>query len=173
MSSQITYDDKMSLTTSPLPRANKCTAEDLNEIKQVVNENGLQTDAIENNLENLTNNVTNIITKVSNMSEYSTNETQIGIWINGKPLYRRVIPVDSFPNTENKSIPIDNVDVMINLKAYATNGTETYYLPSAYNSLNFDSVLYRNADNAIRIHTSSDRSAYSGYIIAEYTKTTD
>lgn len=105
--------------------------------------------------------------------DYSLDEKQIGTWINGKPLYRKVILVDSYPNEGNKAIPIDNVDVMINLKAYATNGTETYYLPSAYNSSNFDSVLYRNDDNAIRIHTSSDRSAYSGYIIAEYTKTTD
>jgi hypothetical protein len=36
---KINYDDKVSLTSSPLPRANKCTADDLNEIKQVVNEN--------------------------------------------------------------------------------------------------------------------------------------
>lgn len=36
---KITYDDKVSLTTSPLPRPNKCTADDLNEIKNTVNEN--------------------------------------------------------------------------------------------------------------------------------------
>lgn len=36
---KITYDDKVSLTTSALPRANKCTDDDLNEIKTVVNAN--------------------------------------------------------------------------------------------------------------------------------------
>lgn len=36
---KITYDDKVSLTTSPLPRTNKCTSEDMNEIKQVINAN--------------------------------------------------------------------------------------------------------------------------------------
>ena len=40
---QITYDDKVSLTTSPLPRANKATAEDFNEIKRVVNANASAT----------------------------------------------------------------------------------------------------------------------------------
>lgn len=37
MSERITYDDKVSLTTSQLPRVNKCTDTDLNEIKSVVN----------------------------------------------------------------------------------------------------------------------------------------
>ena len=36
---KITYDDKISLSTSSLPRVNKCTEDDLNEIKEVVNEN--------------------------------------------------------------------------------------------------------------------------------------
>lgn len=39
MADKITFDDKVSLTTSALPRANKCTAEDINEIKTVVNSN--------------------------------------------------------------------------------------------------------------------------------------
>lgn len=43
MARKITFDDKVSLTTSPLPRANKCTAEDLNEIKEVVNANASTT----------------------------------------------------------------------------------------------------------------------------------
>lgn len=36
---EITYDDKISLSTSPLPRINKATADDFNEIKEVVNAN--------------------------------------------------------------------------------------------------------------------------------------
>lgn len=36
---EITYDDKISLSTSPLPRTNKATADDFNEIKEVVNAN--------------------------------------------------------------------------------------------------------------------------------------
>lgn len=44
MAEHITYDDKVSLTTSSLPRANKCTDADLNEIKEVVNENADELD---------------------------------------------------------------------------------------------------------------------------------
>lgn len=50
---KIEYDDKISLTTSPLPRANKCTAEDLNEIKQVVNDNADELDENTANIEGL------------------------------------------------------------------------------------------------------------------------
>lgn len=46
MASKITYDDKISLTTSALPRANKCTDDDLNEIKQVVNDNADSLDIV-------------------------------------------------------------------------------------------------------------------------------
>lgn len=36
---KITYDDKTSLITSPVPRENKVTDDDMNEIKEVVNQN--------------------------------------------------------------------------------------------------------------------------------------
>lgn len=53
MASKITYDDKISLTTSELPRANKCTDDDLNEIKQVVNDNADELDENTTNIEGL------------------------------------------------------------------------------------------------------------------------
>ena len=53
MASKITYDDKVSLTTSALPRANKCTDDDLNEIKQVVNDNADELDENTTNIEGL------------------------------------------------------------------------------------------------------------------------
>lgn len=53
MASKITYDDKTSLTISALPRANKCTDTDLNEIKQVVNSNADELDENTSNIENL------------------------------------------------------------------------------------------------------------------------
>lgn len=46
MASKITYDDKISLTKSALPRANKCTDDDLNEIKRVVNDNADSLDVV-------------------------------------------------------------------------------------------------------------------------------
>ena len=50
---KIEYDDKTSLTTSSLPRANKCTAEDLNEIKEVVNTNADELNENTSNIEEI------------------------------------------------------------------------------------------------------------------------
>lgn len=68
MSSQITYDDKVSLKTSPLPNANKCTADDLNEIKTVVNENATELEDIHTSFNNM---VTEIYTAPSMTAQSS------------------------------------------------------------------------------------------------------
>ena len=57
---KITYDDKISLTTSALPRANKCTDTDLNEIKQVVNNNADELDTNTSNIEELQQQITDL-----------------------------------------------------------------------------------------------------------------
>lgn len=53
---KITYDDKISLITSPVPRENKVTDSDMNEIKEVVNTNsGI---VVYNNSDNTDNDIT-------------------------------------------------------------------------------------------------------------------
>lgn len=64
MAEKITYDDKISLTTSPLPRTNKCTAEDLNEIKNVVNSNADLAERI---------NTTSVTTANTDLDDYIEN----------------------------------------------------------------------------------------------------
>lgn len=61
---KIEYDDKTSLTTSPLPRANKYTAEDLNEIKEVVNTNADELDTNTNNITDIQQALTDLDNKI-------------------------------------------------------------------------------------------------------------
>lgn len=61
MSSKITYDDKVSLTTSPLPRVNKCTADDLNEIKTVVNSNADEINSNSSNIDEIDEYITDSV----------------------------------------------------------------------------------------------------------------
>ena len=68
MANKITYDDKVSLTTSALPRTNKCTDDDLNEIKQVVNNNA---DEIDEN----TININTILQQIINLSNEMKGNT--------------------------------------------------------------------------------------------------
>ena len=67
--------------------------------------------------------VINLVNKVSKKNgKYSTNETQVGTWIDGKPLYRRCVDIDK-PSTsgENRFLHgIPDVDFI------------TFYYPGSY-----------------------------------------
>lgn len=65
MADKITFDDKVSLTTSALPRANKCTDADLNEIKQVVNANADELDENTTNINTILQQITNLNNKLN------------------------------------------------------------------------------------------------------------
>ena len=80
MADKITFDDKVSLTTSALPRANKCTDNDLNEIKQVVNDNADELDENTANIVEVQQQVTQLNEKIyvelqqaSNIDNLKTN----------------------------------------------------------------------------------------------------
>ena len=111
-------------------------------------------------------------------NRYSTEEKQIGSWINGKPLYQKSIIIDSLPNTEDKSYPhnILHVDQIWIKEGFYTYPPSSNYLPlltvidesgiaGQYNS-------YVN-DTEIHIYAGLDRSNMSGVITLNYTKTTD
>lgn len=154
--SKITYANKVAINeNAEIPDINKVTDSDMNEIKAVVNNN----DDI-----------------VTNATTYSTDEIRIGTWMN-KPLYRKVYYVNAFANNSNVylDINVENVDTVISANGYAKNSshTETIFLNSSYSNAIHDSIVLEESSNKIRLHTTSDRSGYSGYVWIEYTKTTD
>lgn len=111
---------------------------------------------------------------VREINEYSIEETIIGIYF-GKPLYRKCYRVNSFPNNGNNyyASGIDDIDKVIHAGGFAEAGNETIFLQGAYNSSIHDAIVYEPLSNNIRVHSTNDRSAYSGYVWIEYTKTTD
>lgn len=125
------------------------------------------------NAENLNNNFNYLDEKAQDI--YSLDEVVIGKWINGKPIYRKVIDFGSLPNSDIKTVPlnINNLDNVIKLFAIATTGTVIRCLPASSpigEAYNIDIDI--NGTN-IEIRTGIDRSSYTAYIIVEYTKTTD
>ena len=115
------------------------------------------------------------INGLSGYGTYSTSEVRIGTWMN-KPLYRKCYAVSSFPNNANSWVAtgISNIQDVIYCGGYEDNGNEQIFLSSAYNSTYYDCLVYdrirTDHNNSIRIHTTGNRSAYSGYIWIEYTK---
>ena len=106
---------------------------------------------------------------------YSTSEIVIGKWIDGKNLYRKVVEFGALPNNSAKNAlyNISNLGTFIKISGYATNGTYYMTLPFVNQNVPTNSVEITCGDGYIWIKTGSDRSAYNGYVILEYTKTTD
>lgn len=116
---------------------------------------------------------------VKAMTTYSTSETIIGTWIDGKPIYRKVVDFGALPNASSKTVSanIPNLDKIIKMDAMrhraSDNGSSS--LPSlTFNITNLNlSVSIFSAEDDITIVTFSDRSNETATVIIEYTKTTD
>lgn len=160
---KITYDDKSYLNQNPsIADVNKVNDTDMNEIKSVVNNNA---------------------TILQGNTTYSLNETDTGkTWIDGKPIYRKVIDFGTLPNTSEKhvNLNINNLEKIIFLYGLAYNTQNGNYFPMPNGSISLTPYLMDLAiadgtgyTNALRIRTQNDRSMFTAYIIVEYTKTTD
>lgn len=102
---------------------------------------------------------------------YSEEEQFTGkLWIDGKKIYRRVVQFTT-KTSVNQIATINNLDKVINISGVATKvGDNTLDLNYYYNADNFirtwvyTNILY----NEVVGYTN-----YIGYVILEYTKTTD
>lgn len=116
-------------------------------------------------------------------SIYSTNEVVIGRWIDGKPLYQKVILYtgDISSETDNQhSHGIENVDTIFMKLAFmqsTNNESLTYSLPvtqygsnTAHDEL---SVVINRTKYQFLVQTGWGGYNWHAYIIVNYTKTTD
>lgn len=112
--------------------------------------------------------------EVDNPNNYTTTETVIGTWINGKPLYRKVVDFGYLPNTSSKTVNsgLSNVKVLsITATAIYDNDGTTLTIPDTHGS--YPMRILFNSSNQVEINTQNDRSSFYTYVILEYIKTTD
>ena len=109
----------------------------------------------------------------NNSRVYSTTETVIGTWL-GKTLYRKVINFGALPNKASKRVAhnISNLDIVVRLSGIFTNGSATLPLPYAHSTSTSVVALYTPDKVHVQTECGIDRTAYTGYIIIEYIKTT-
>ena len=115
----------------------------------------------------------NIYQSASN--NYSSFEQVIGKWINGKPLYRKVIDFGSMPNNTSKDVAhgITNLSRIITFNAIMSNNSTNFPIPIAQPS-NTSLTAYAYVTNTnVHIETTTNRSSYTAFVILEYIKTTD
>ena len=115
-------------------------------------------------------NATNL-NKIQEANIYSSNEIEIGRWIDNKPVYRKVIQQNldlSSAGVHNFDVGLSDVDSVVDIK---------YNLIAGIRKL-----TYNNAISAIGIDTSDNLYIYTGTawdnniaftFVIEYTKTTD
>ena len=110
----------------------------------------------------------NHIKEVANT--YSTNEMVIGKWVDGKPIYRKVITTNS-TQMDISSFNIENVSDV----RYFVKTTGNYIFPGAYGyaSNNMIALYFVNGYSQIQMAFARPDRFVSVTIILEYTKTTD
>lgn len=111
------------------------------------------------------------------IEDYSTNETRIGTWIDGKPLYRRVFTGTLSSGTYRNITSSRNINKIIDAKGYFLSDNVGYTLGKTIYSGESDlksatRVIVLN--NNLRLDADYSKFGAATYEIAvEYTKTTD
>ena len=173
---KITYENKVALNVnSDIADVNKCNATDLNEIKNVVNENDDNTANNSNAIGTLSNlnttnkdNLVGAINEVYQNNVYSTDETVVGKWIDGKPLYKKTFQVTTSATLNAfNDIYSANIENVPSLHFQFRKGNERY--PENHQQFAFYVV------NGIlkEYHTKDYYSGGELTVTLEYTKTTD
>ena len=110
---------------------------------------------------------------------YSTDERKVGTWIDGKPIYRKVI-ITTSPTSINdfQSIAIlpENEKTLVNLRAqiYVQNASIITQVPFSFATESLGSIYFDPKTKNIIMSTNNSTYINSEVtIIAEYTKTTD
>ena len=108
---------------------------------------------------------------------YSEDEEQVGIWIDGKPLYQKTVSCGALPNAGTKQVShgVSNIDTITRVFGFANGGSGCMPIPYSTNSTSANIGVNITADNAnINLFTGSDRSnIINTYVTIQYTKTTD
>lgn len=112
---------------------------------------------------------------------YHQEETVIGTWIDGKPIYRQII-TGTAPTDGTSVVVLDDVDWLVNSYAsasikYSYKEYPTYFnMPISYTEKTMGQVQFDKTYSKVRLYFGTANSEYGGnpyYAILEYTKTTD
>ena len=105
---------------------------------------------------------------------YSTTEKAIGTWIDGKPLYRKVIQGNITSKDQILFVVNENVKTMVSICGYDS-PDGIYYFPFNYtqDGSTQKAIFYKKDTDTIEFRSNSYNSGEVFVVILEYTKTTD
>ena len=109
-----------------------------------------------------------------NFNKYSTTEEVVGTWIDGKPLYRKVVKGNITSTDQTLFVVNANIDTMVFISGYdCPDGT--YYFPFNYaqTGSTYKSIFYKKDTDTIEFRSNSYNPGEVYVVVLEYTKTTD
>lgn len=115
---------------------------------------------------------------INGLETYSTTEKRVGTWIDGKPLYRKVVSM-TVPTTSTNGTAVDgdttigsNIDVSFVEFGYIILNQNKWTLPASLDE--YYTTTFTNAGNTLKIRNAlTVFSGKTAYISVLYTKTTD
>lgn len=115
------------------------------------------------------------IYQVTNADVYSTEETIVGQWIDGRPIYRKSAPVSFFTSTgsfTNSLLDCSDLDIDGVVNLIGMGGIDGSYPGVSLTS--GDGALYLNPDKQVVFYNSTMGDVFiTGFVSIEYIKTTD
>ena len=173
---KIAYANKVALNPQPsVADKNKVKASDMNEIKSVVNTNYGEAGDITNLKTTDKSSIVNAINELKNAETYSTSEIKTNkVWIDGKPIYNKVI-TGTLPTTNYSTfITVANLDTPISENILITMADSSKLRLPFVNLINNKYCDYYIMGNNYNVHFSVDEYKNRPFVaIVEYTKTTD
>lgn len=116
-------------------------------------------------------------------NDYSTTEKIVGTWIDGKPVYQKVIDIGYGPNNGNKDVStgITNFKRIIKLTCISPKNTFDYAMLPSNTAIAgamatgcwMTDTIGTTLGTTLRVQTNYDASSNYLYAILQYTKTTD
>ena len=121
---------------------------------------------------------TEMLNLYNEQNSYSTSEINTGkTWVDGKPIYRKVVDCNALPsaNTKTISIGVQDIDNVVILSGIAKQSSTGNCIPLPYPSTEGDDIqIWIDNLSTVYIKTIPTwASQYHGFITIEYTKTTD
>ena len=116
------------------------------------------------------------LSNASSSTTYSTEEKVVGRWIDGRPIYQKVIEIGAVSTSETiVQAGIGNLKQVIDLRGGGhMNGTGPFLHFGFENSAGFCSCYYDPGRNVVvSIVSTSNYALKNAFAILEYTKTTD
>lgn len=123
-------------------------------------------------------NIVNAINEVNqndiNKGTYSTTEQKIGIWLDGKPIYKKTIVVNSLTGSAAfyTDTSIDNIVNIYGLATYSNNDKNKHQL-GAYANTNFYSLIQWASNESKLYYYGNGYNGQKAWVTIEYTKIID